>query len=85
VDPKPTVEDAVALLTDRQYLVGSDSRTHHQVGSRVLNVLQEQGASEDEARMLAGQAATRLRGYVKVTDGKLQIYVPRDAFPPPEH
>jgi len=91
--------DAVALLTDRNNIVGSYSRTHHQVGSGVLNV-QERGGSEDEARMRITRAAEdHLDGYVTVdhyatgmtgnravqrtSPGKLSIYVPRDRFPAP--
>lgn len=98
MDRTPTVDDATALLTDRQYIVGRTATELLEVGSRVLNVLQDRGASLEDARALVAEAAKRLGGHIEVTQhpsgnragrpiirDKFHIYVPRDRFPPADH
>jgi hypothetical protein len=93
MDRTPTVDDAMALLTDRQYIVARTTTPLLEVGTAVLRVLQGNGASEAEARTLVVQAADRLCGHVEVTQhpsghhirDEFHIYVPRDRFPPADH
>jgi hypothetical protein len=87
-----TIEDAVELVTNAEYVVQLESPTADlrelQV-ARIVEALLERGAvSRDEARALALQAVEEVGGHGDVLHptgepdrpGELRLWVPADAF-----
>lgn len=87
-----TIEDAVELVTNSEYVVQLESPTADERElqvSRVVDALLERGAvSRDEARELALQAVEQVGGHGDVPHptgdperpGELRLWVPADAF-----
>jgi hypothetical protein len=87
-----TLDDAVQMVTDAEYVVAlesPDAEERELQVSRLVDALLERGASSrDEARTLALQAVEQVGGHGDVPHptgepdrpGELRLWVPADAF-----